>query len=70
MRQAPAERCSSYSQGVQCTSGQPVLHRENRSRRAGTDTKFGQDVADVPVHGPFAQVELGSDLSVRPAVDN
>jgi hypothetical protein len=51
-------------------SGQPVLDREDRGFRAGTDAEFGQDVADVPVHGPFAQAQFGGDLGVGPTVDD
>src|SRR4029453_17929933 len=58
------------SLGVESMSGQPSLHRENRGRRAGTDIEFGQDVADVPVNGPFAQAQLGGDFSVGPTVDD
>ena len=58
----------SLQRAPKSTSGQSALHRKNRGRGAGTDTQFGQDTADVPVHGPFAQVEVGRNLSVGPTV--
>jgi hypothetical protein len=35
---------------------------------AVADVKFGEQLAQVPLHGSFAEVEFARDLGVRPAV--
>ena len=59
-----------YRRVAQSGSGEFVLQRKDCGGGAGADAEFGQDVADVPVHGPFAEVELGSDLRVGLTVDD
>src|SRR2546422_1007364 len=46
---------------------EPVLHREQRRLGAVLHAELPQHDADVPLHGPFRELELGRDRLVAPA---
>lgn len=53
---------------LQQSSDHAVLVRKGGGRRACCNIKLCEDIADMPVDGPFAQAQFGGDRFVRLAV--